>query len=172
MLDFHSCVSAFSDFDSEHSSALHRLPSPPVAKSLYPPHSSLTSYSPSAFTFDPFADEDDLLTSSSSDGHSHSHSHSPPPPTPPNSQHYDPLAYPRSWSNPAIGETQRHQKVEFLKQREWMRRVIAWVDNVNSGMVRVPSALFPPLPHVCIDAFCRLSHHSASLFCTAYTLCS
>ncbi|KAI0063365.1 hypothetical protein BV25DRAFT_1915276 [Artomyces pyxidatus] len=41
-------------------------------------------------------------------------------------------------------EVQRLQKVEFLRQREWMRRVEAWVEGVNSGMTT--SQAHPRLP--------------------------
>lgn len=93
-------------------------------------------YSPSAFTFDPFAEDDDIQTSSSSDSHS---------PVPQSALTYGDRSYGQLQHSSrqrrgqqAGGEVQRHQKVEFLRQREWMRRVVAWVDHVNSGIVCVP----------------------------------
>ncbi|THH04420.1 hypothetical protein EW146_g10182, partial [Bondarzewia mesenterica] len=112
------------------------LPYSPQKQAFNPP-----PYSPSAFTFDPFGDEDEQ-TSSSSGSYS--------PALKPALAHGDSINYGQSIrtigqkrGQAVKGEMQRHQKVEFLKQREWMRRVVAWVDNVNSGVVHPPSLHIP-----------------------------
>ena len=45
-------------------------------------------------------------------------------------------------------EVQRLRRLEFLRRREWMRRVVAWVDGISHGMVSKPliSIFVPPLP--------------------------
>ena len=35
-------------------------------------------------------------------------------------------------------EVQRLRRIEFLRRREWMRRVVAWVDGISHGMVSKP----------------------------------
>ena len=43
-------------------------------------------------------------------------------------------------------EVQRLRRIEFLRRREWMRRVVAWVDGISHSTV---SGFFPsPLPSV------------------------
>jgi hypothetical protein len=64
-----------------------------------------------SFTFDPFADEDYLSTSSGA------------------SEREREL------------EVQRLRRIEFLRRREWMRRVVAWVDGVSHVSVSRPSQL-------------------------------
>lgn len=68
---------------------------PPFASSTHP---TLQHHS---FTFDPFADEDYLSTSSGA------------------SEREREL------------EVQRLRRIEFVRRREWMRRVVAWVDGVS-----------------------------------------
>ncbi len=45
-------------------------------------------------------------------------------------------------------EVQRLRRIEFLRRREWMRRVVAWVDGISHGMVSKPLiSIF--VPRIC-----------------------
>jgi hypothetical protein len=85
------------------------------------------------------------------------------PPTPPfasspgsQSFTFDPFADEDSSTSSAASErerelVQRLRRIEFLRQREWMRRVVAWVDGIShetSPTLSPSSALskFPPPP--------------------------
>ncbi|ETW79849.1 hypothetical protein HETIRDRAFT_445554 [Heterobasidion irregulare TC 32-1] len=141
MLDAHSYDSfpaSFAEPEMEQYYHTHSSPSKLPQQMYNPP------YSPSAFTFDPFAEDDDIQTSSSSDSHS---------PVPQSARTYGDRSYSQlqhssrqQRGQQAGGEVQRHQKVEFLRQREWMRRVVAWVDHVNSGIADHHHYFYTPSP--------------------------
>lgn len=45
-------------------------------------------------------------------------------------------------------EVQRLRRIEFLRRREWMRRVVAWVDGISHGTV---SETLPSFPVLALD---------------------
>jgi hypothetical protein len=79
------------------------------------------------------------------------------PPTPPfasspgsQSFTFDPFADEDSSTSSAASErerelVQRLRRIEFLRQREWMRRVVAWVDGISHETV---SDTFPSFPGI------------------------
>lgn len=83
----------------------------------------------------------------------------PTPPTPPpfasspgsqQSFTFDPFADEDSSTSSAASErerelVQRLRRIEFLRQREWMRRVVAWVDGISHETV---SDAFPSFPGI------------------------
>ena len=53
-------------------------------------------------------------------------------------------------------EAQRLHRIEFLRRREWMRRVVAWVDGISHGMVSKPlTSNTPPSGRSAPDCFCQ-----------------
>ena len=54
-------------------------------------------------------------------------------------------------------EAQRLHRIEFLRRREWMRRVVAWVDGISHGMVSKPLIFEhpPPSGRSAPDCFCQ-----------------
>ncbi|EIM84435.1 uncharacterized protein STEHIDRAFT_140705 [Stereum hirsutum FP-91666 SS1] len=153
-------------FTSQHYKSAHLTPSPSPMdhKSFALAQIQPSPYSPSAFTFDPFAPDEDIEdTSSSSEEYG-----TMPPATPPSAPQHTLVGLPPTaigYSNgfsdvskssfvEAKGTVQdpsveaygqyvaRQQRIDFLRQREWMRRVTAWVDTVNIG-----SPQHQELPH-------------------------
>ncbi|KAA1474200.1 hypothetical protein DENSPDRAFT_931486 [Dentipellis sp. KUC8613] len=120
MLDYLQCSPSYPS---------HSLPLPfPDPAQKYPfPTLPAQPFSPasSAFTFDPFAEDDDSASSAAS--------HAPAPET---------LYRTRSGS----GDSQRGAKVEFLRE-QWMRRVTAWVEGVHSGLIPTFAPTYTPSPH-------------------------
>ena len=83
----------------------------------------------------------------------------PTPPTPPfasspglQSFTFDPFADEDSSTSSAASErerdlvVQRLQRIEFLRRREWMRRVVAWVDGISNDTVSDNLSLVSWLP--------------------------
>lgn len=141
--------SPFIPIHHHNSAFLSPSPSPMSHKSFALDQMQGSSlYSPSAFTFDPFAsDEDPGDTSSSSEEYSVMHPPTPPSAPQPSLVGHHPVTVTDTSITPKGAAAQdpshmynqyvaRQQKIDFLRQREWMRRVTAWVDNVNSGTVR------------------------------------
>ncbi|KAH9044900.1 hypothetical protein EDB83DRAFT_1559203 [Lactarius deliciosus] len=62
------------------------------------------------------------------------------PPYSPASFNFDPFADEDSSTSSGASErereleVQRLRRIEFLRRREWMRRVVAWVDGISHGM--------------------------------------
>ena len=80
------------------------------------------------------------------------------PPTPPSGSSpglqsftFDPFADEDSSTSSVASErerelvVQRLRRIEFLRRREWMRRVVAWVDGISQDSV---SDTFPPSPDI------------------------
>ena len=83
----------------------------------------------------------------------------PTPPTPPSASSpglqpftFDPFADEDSSTSSVASErerelvVQRLRRIEFLRRREWMRRVVAWVDGISQDTV---SDTFPSFPDIC-----------------------
>ena len=80
------------------------------------------------------------------------------PPTPPSASNpgsqsftFDPFADEDSSTSSVASErerelvVQRLRRIEFLRRREWMRRVVAWVDGISQDTV---SDTFPSFPGI------------------------
>ena len=127
MLDFDPFAPLYSPHahDNDHLFRLHAMQADPLA--AYNP------YSPPPTAMGKFAPNSPLTPPSPA----------PPPPYAPHpalQQHpftFDPFADEDSSTSSGASEleVQRLRRIEFLRRREWMRRVVAWVDGISHGTV-------------------------------------
>ena len=86
----------------------------------------------------------------------------------PQSFNFDPFADEESSTSSGASErereleVQRLRRIEFLRRREWMRRVVAWVDGISHGMVSNPftSIFLPQTPSSAPDGFLSINAKS------------
>lgn len=59
---------------------------------------------------------------------------------------FDPFADEDSSTSSGASELEVHRlrRIEFLRRREWMRRVVAWVDGISHGTVSTSFVCMPP----------------------------